>query len=73
MLSNNRIELVAAWESLDASNYQDAWSAYELGVNYFVNKHRVKFQLNYRTSENVFGVRGDDQDTYLALMQFLFE
>lgn len=73
MLPKNHLELVAAWDSLDATNYQDAWTATELGVNYYWNQHNLKLQLNYRIGENVFGVAGDDQDTVLAMMQLLFE
>ena len=72
MLRGNRVEIVAAWESLDADNYETSWEATEIGINYFWDRHQVKVQLNYRMAENVFGVRGDDADTLLLQWQLLF-
>ena len=72
MLKGSPVELVAAWETIDADNYQTSWNATELGVNYFWNKHKVKAQFTYRMGENVFGVDGDDADTALLQWQFVF-
>ena len=72
MLRGNRVEIVGAWDSLDADNYETSWNAIEIGVNYFWDRHQVKVQLNYRMAENVFGVRGDDADTLLLQWQLLF-
>jgi hypothetical protein len=72
MLPGNRLELVGSWESLDADNYQDAWSATEVGLNYFWNKYKVKAQLTYRMGENRFGEPDNDGDTTLLQWQFVF-
>ncbi len=72
MLPGNRFELVAAWEMLDADNYQDTWEATELGVNYFWNKHKTKVQFTYRMGENLLGVSGDDTDTLFVQFQYVF-
>ncbi|MCP4204394.1 MAG: hypothetical protein GY769_20990 [bacterium] len=72
MLKGSPVELVAAWETLDADNYETSWDATELGINYFWNKHKVKVQFTYRMGQNVFGVKGDDADTGLLQWQFVF-
>lgn len=72
MLEGRPIELVAAWETLDADNYETSWDAVELGINYFWNKHKTKVQFTYRQGRNVFGVPGDDTDTGLLQWQFVF-
>ena len=72
MLPNQPIEIVAAWETLDADNYETAWEATEVGLNYFWAKHKAKVQFNYRLGQNDFGVRGDDADTFLVQFQYVF-
>jgi hypothetical protein len=72
MLRNTAVELVGKWETFDADNYEDAWNATELGVNYFWNKHKVKVQFTYRISENVFGFKGSDRDSAFLQWQFVF-
>lgn len=72
MFTGNRFELVGKREMLDADNYQDAWEATEVGLNYFWNKHKTKVQLTYRMGENLFGVRGSDTDTTFLQFQFVF-
>ena len=72
MFPSNQLELVGGWESLDADNYQDTWTATEIGANYFWNKHKVKVQFVYRMGENRFGVPGADGDTIIMQWQFVF-
>ncbi|MCP3964174.1 MAG: hypothetical protein GY719_40610 [bacterium] len=72
MFPGNRWELAGRWQFLDADNYQDAWEATEVALNYFLNKHKVKVQLTYRMGENVFGVKGDDIDTQFLQFQYVF-
>lgn len=72
MLPGDRFELVGKWESLDADNYQDAWQAYELGVNRFWNRHKLKAQLTFRHAENSNGVTGADADSLFAQFQYVF-
>ncbi len=72
MFTGNKFELAGKVESIDADNYQTAWEAKEVALNYFWNKHKVKVQFVYRMDENVFGVQGDDLDTALMQWQFVF-
>ena len=72
MFPSNQLELVGGWESLDADNYQDTWTATEIGANYFWNKHKVKVQLVHRMADNRFGVPGADGDTTILQWQFVF-
>jgi phosphate-selective porin OprO/OprP len=72
MLVGHRVEVVGKWDRQDADNYEDAWSLTTLGLNYFWNRHKVKLQLNYRMTENLFGIRGNDQDATAVQMQFVF-
>ncbi len=72
MLPSNRFEIVGKWETLDASNYVDAWEAYEAGVNYFWNKHKAKVQFTFRHGENVLGAVGSEVDTTFLQFQYVF-
>lgn len=72
MLPNNNVEIVAKYQWLDADGYEDTWTATEAGVNYYWNKHKTKVQFTYRMGENVFGVVGDDLDTFFMQWQFVF-
>ncbi|TDI32610.1 MAG: hypothetical protein E2P03_06465 [Acidobacteria bacterium] len=72
MLPNNHLELVAGWDSLDADNYDDAWTRIKAGVNWFWNKHKAKTQISYRKSDNYLGQAGVDADAITVQMQFVF-
>jgi hypothetical protein len=72
LFPNKHVEIVGRVESQDADNYADTWTAWEVGVNYFWNKHKTKIQFNYRHGENVEGVDGDELDTFFAQFQFVF-
>ena len=69
---NNKFEIVAGYESLDADNYEDAWNRTSFGANYFWNKYKVKWQLTYRVGENLDGIAGADQDELFLQWQFVF-
>ncbi|MCH9650464.1 MAG: OprO/OprP family phosphate-selective porin [Deltaproteobacteria bacterium] len=69
---NNRFEVVAGFDGLDADNYPDAWTRTSFGVNYFWNKHKVKGQLSYRIGENLGGVEGADANEAFLQFQFVF-
>lgn len=66
------VEIVAGWDSFDAKAYMDDYTRTSFGLNYFVNKHKAKFQATYRMEENVFGVTGADSDSVFAQAQFVF-
>lgn len=72
MFPKSRFELVGGWESLDASNYEEAWERTSLGVNYFWNEHNLKLQLTLRLEESVFGRRGNDQNLTFVNFQYVF-
>ncbi len=72
MLPNNHLEFVAGWDSLDADNYDDAWTRTKIGVNWFWNKHKAKIQFSYRKSDNYLGEAGVDADAITTQMQFVF-
>jgi hypothetical protein len=72
MVVRNRLELNAAWDMLDATNYQDAWMRYWFGANWYLNKHNLKFQLNYQLNRNWAGVRDEHADQVLVQGQFVF-
>lgn len=72
MLSSTPLEIVARYQSLDADNYEEAWNATEVGLNYFWNKHKAKVQLTYRLGENFSGRKGVDAETILVQWQFVF-
>jgi hypothetical protein len=67
-----RVELVAGLDSLDADNFSESTDRTSLGLNYYFNKHKTKFQLTYRQSENIDGVSGNDLDEMFGQFQFVF-
>ena len=72
MLANTPVEFVGKWDSMDTDGYEEAWTAYDLGVNYFFNKHKAKVQFLYRTESNVNGADGDDRNQFVMQWQFVF-
>jgi hypothetical protein len=63
---------VAGYDSLDADNFSESNDRTSLGLNYYFNKHKTKFQLTYRQSENLDGVSGNDEDEVFGQFQFVF-
>ncbi len=43
-----------------------------MGVNYYVAKHDIKFQVTYRMNSNVKGVNNADEDELFAQAQYVF-
>ena len=72
MMPSGKVEFVAGYDSLDADNYEDAWTRTAVGVNYFFNEHKTKMQVTYRMSENFAGVAGEDVNTGFVQFQFVF-
>jgi len=72
MLLAERLELVGAWESQDADGYADTWNRTSVGLNYFVNGHKLKGQLTYRMGENLGGSPGNDADEVFLQFQYVF-
>ena len=67
----NQIEIVGGYQSQDASNYEKKWGRTSIGVNYFVNRYKMKGQVTYQRGENVFGVAGVDTTTLFLQAQFV--
>ena len=72
MVMPGTLELVAGYESQDADNYAESWDRYSFGVNWFVHRHDVKYQLTYRQNNNKDGVNGNDETEVFAQAQFVF-
>ncbi len=72
MVLRNRLEVTVGWDSIDADGYEEQWERLTLGLNAFVNRHNLKFQLNYFMDENLLGVRGDDADSIQFQAQYVF-
>lgn len=72
MIIPSRLEAAAGWDSFDATGYATAWDRTTVGINYYLNRNKLKFQFNYAWGENVFGVAGDDTNTLQIQGQFAF-
>lgn len=72
MFTGNKVEVVGKFQRMDADNFETAWEATEIGLNYFWNRHKVKVQFTYRMGKNVFGVEGNDLDSAFMQWQFVF-
>lgn len=72
MVVPGKLEIVAAYQSQDADNYDDEWTRTSAGVNWFIRKQDVKLQLTYRNNDSVDGVNGNDEDEYFVQAQYVF-
>ncbi len=72
MLPNANLEIAGKWQFQEADGHETRWEATEIGLNYFLNEHKLKVQLTYRMGRNVFGVDGDDADSIFLQWQFVF-
>ncbi len=72
MVMPSKLEIVASYSSQDADGYATTWDRAEVGVNYFVNKQKIKYQLTYRTNSSVNGVNNNDLDEIFAQAQYVF-
>jgi hypothetical protein len=72
MLANTPIEFVAKWDSMDTDGYEKEWSAWDLGVNYFFNKHKAKVQFLYRNESNIAGDPDLNGNQFVMQWQFVF-
>ena len=69
---NNRIELVAGYQTQDADNYDTSWNRSSLGAIWFIEGNDIKVQLSYRMGENLDGTSGNDKDEIYLQTQFDF-
>ncbi|HFD92710.1 MAG TPA: hypothetical protein ENJ22_05420 [Gammaproteobacteria bacterium] len=72
MVMPGRLELVLGYSSQDADNYEEAWTRFSGGLNWFVHKHDVKYQLTYRQNSDKDGVKGNDETEIFAQAQYVF-
>jgi len=69
---HKKLELVAGWDSLDADNFATSTDRTSVGLNWYLNKHKTKFQATFRSWSNVGGVSGVDRDELFVQAQFVF-
>ena len=72
MVIPSRVELVAGYQVQDADGYDKAWTRSSVGLNYFVKKHNIKFQLTYQIGNNVDGTDGNDINEMFLQTQYVF-
>ncbi len=72
MMMQDTLELVLAYQSLDADNYADAWNRSSVGLNWFIQKHHIKMQLTYRIGENLNGITDNNTDELFLQTQYVF-
>ena len=72
MIMQDKLELVAGYQSQDADNYAEEWTRTSLGANYFIKKHDIKIQASYRMNEDKDGVDGNDVDEFFLQTQYVF-
>jgi hypothetical protein len=72
MFVPDRFEATAAWDSLDADNYAERFERTTVGANWYLDRHDLKFQINYQVVRNFLGLDDEDQDLLLAMMQYVF-
>ncbi len=66
------LELVAGFQSMDADEYDKAWTRSSVGANWFIHKQDIKVQLTYRQGNNLNGEDGNDQDELFLQTQYVF-
>jgi len=72
MVLPSKLELVAGYSSQDADGYVESWNRTEVGANWFVAKHDIKYQLTYRMNESEKGVKNSDEDELFVQAQYVF-
>jgi len=72
MILANRLEVVAAFQRQDASNYAKKWRRSSVGLNYFIKGNHIKGQVTYRIGENLDGIDGKDNKEVFVQTQYVF-
>ena len=72
MVVPSKLEVVVGYQSQDADGYAKAWNKTSAGLNYFVKKHDIKYQLTYQIGENKDGQDGSDVDEVYIQAQYVF-
>ncbi len=55
MLWAQKVELIGSVQRMSAKTWTQHWDVWELGLNYYLDKHDHKFQLSYRDQQGVKG------------------
>jgi hypothetical protein len=72
MVIDNKLELVAGYQGLDADTYQKTWTTALIGANWYFNKHDLKLQTTFQHGDDVKGSTGTRQDELFAQVQYVF-
>jgi hypothetical protein len=72
MVVDDRLEVAASWDALDADSYVEDYERTTLGFNWYLKKHDLKLQANYRVTRSFLGKADQDQNVVLASMQYVF-
>jgi phosphate-selective porin OprO and OprP len=72
MVWKDALEVVAGWETQDADNYQDEYERTSLGLNWYLQGHKLKIQATYRRVDNFIGLTGQKQDVWFGSTQYVF-
>lgn len=72
MLIAKRLELVGAYDVVNAGTYGRPWQRGAGGVSWYAAGHNVKFQIMHRLSHNDRGIAGARVHTTFAQAQFAF-
>ncbi len=55
MLWAQKVELIGSVQRMSAKTWTQHWDVWELGLNYYLDKHDHKLQLSYRDQQGVKG------------------
>jgi hypothetical protein len=72
MIIARRLEVVAAYDVVDARTYDRPWQRAAAGLSWYASAHNVRFQLMHRVSHDDRGVAGARIATTFAQAQFAF-
>ena len=72
MIIARRLEVVAAYDVVDARTYDRPWQRAAAGFSWYADGHHVKFQLMHRISRDDCGIAGARIATTFVQAQFAF-
>jgi len=66
------LEIVAGYQVQDADNYIKTWDRVSVGINFYINKHKIKTGITYRQNSNKDGIDGNDVNETFLQTQCVF-
>ena len=72
MIIARRLEVVAAYDVVDARTYDRPWQRAAAGLSWYLAAHNVRFQLMHRVSHDDRGIAGARITTTFVQAQFAF-